>query len=143
MQHLTKNTLRWIAVFPGALIASIIALFPLHWLLYLKFADNGTILGFIELPQGTNISIEYVISPFVIAITFILIGSKIAPKFKFKTAIILAILYLLFAIGTIIFSIKNGIEISFGARTAGSLFGLFAGLFIIWKLEKTRCLKNE
>ena len=35
--------LRWVAILPGALIAGILSTFPLHWLLYIAFAHNGTI----------------------------------------------------------------------------------------------------
>ncbi len=40
-----KYWLRWIAVFPGALLAGLLATFPLHWILYFTLANGGTISG--------------------------------------------------------------------------------------------------
>ncbi|KKQ83436.1 MAG: hypothetical protein UT04_C0032G0015, partial [Candidatus Daviesbacteria bacterium GW2011_GWF2_38_7] len=91
--------LRWVAVLPGALIGGLLATFPLHWVLYLAFARNGSLFGFIELPLGSNIPVEYALTPFVIAVTFILVGDKIAPTHKFQTSIILTILLVSFFIG--------------------------------------------
>jgi len=128
--------LRWVAVLPGALIAGFLATFPLHWLLYLAFAHDGTILGFIELPPGANISIEYALYPFVIAIVFVLVGFEIAPMYKFRTAITLAVLYTMFAIGAFFLGVKSGVEMSFGARSAGPIIGLLVGLYIAKRKEK-------
>ena len=136
MQQNTKNLLRWIAIFPGALIAGFLATFPLHWILYLAFDHNGTLLGFIELPSGLNVSIEYFLTPFVIALVFVCVGFEIAPKYKLKTAIILVVLYVIFIIGVFILGMKSDMEISFNARTLGPIVGLLLGLFIVWKKSK-------
>jgi hypothetical protein len=124
---------------PGALIAGLLTTFPLHWLLYLA-AHDGTILGFIELPPGVNLnlSIEYMLYPFVIAIVFVLVGFKIAPMYKFRTAITLSVLYTMFAIGAFLLGMKRGVEISFGVRNAGPFIGLLIGLYIAKKEENNR-----
>ena len=54
MNESKKNLLRWIALLPGALIAGILATFPLHWVLSLKSSYDGTFLGFIELSPGRD-----------------------------------------------------------------------------------------
>jgi len=77
-----KYWFRWIAVLPGAMIASILSNFLLHGFLYFTFS----ILGVDIIP------IKRRLIPFVIAITFILIAFKIAPEFKFRSSIVLAIL---------------------------------------------------
>lgn len=136
MSESTKNLIRWIAILPGSLLAGFLATFPLHWILYLAFANNGTLLGFIELSQGSNISIEHFLSPFVIALIFIYVGFEIAPKHKLKTAVILAFLYILFIIGSVVLGIKSGIEVSLGIRSMGPVIGLLLGLFIVWQKSK-------
>ena len=125
-----KYWLRWLVVFPGALIAGFLATFPLHWMLYLAFAHEGTIFGFIELPPGANIPIEYALTPFVIAITFILVGREIAPDHKLKTSAILSALWIVFFIAVFIL-MPAKLEI----RGIGSIFGSLLGLFIVWKKE--------
>ena len=90
MEKSTKNLFRWVALLPGALIAGILATFPLHWVLSLKSSYDGTFLGFIELSPEVFITIERALSPFIIAIIFILVGAKIAPSNKLRTAVILA-----------------------------------------------------
>ena len=113
---------RWVAVLPGALIFGFLATFPLHWLLYFTLARGETI-------SGVNIRpIESMLTPFIFAIVFILVGVEIAPKYKFKTVIILTILYVSFVIGIIIF-------MSGYLKTNGilGLLGSFLGLYITWK----------
>ncbi|KKU91385.1 MAG: hypothetical protein UY22_C0043G0006 [Candidatus Amesbacteria bacterium GW2011_GWC1_48_10] len=127
--------LRWVAVLPGALIGGLLATFPLHWVLYLAFARNGSLFGFIELPLGSNIPVEYALTPFVIAVTFILVGDKIAPTHKFQTSIILTILLVSFFIGVLIFMPDQAyIQV----RGIGSPLGALLGLFISWKNSKRK-----
>jgi|GEM_PF-3528641 len=128
--------LRWVAVIPGALIAGLLATFTLHWILQLKSAYDGTILGFIELSPDAFATMERMLYPFVIAITFVLVGFKIAPTHKFKTAIVLVILYVVFAIGALIFATNSGLQLSLEARSAGPILGLLLGLFIVWWKSK-------
>jgi len=122
---------QWIIMLPGALIAGILSTFPLHWLLYFAFANNGTILGIVELPPGANISIEYALYPLIIALVFVLAGFEIAPSNNFKVAILLVVLYILFAISMYFLVMKSGAEIYFQMRSLGSVIGLLIGLYII------------
>ena len=135
--------LRWLAVLPGALIAGFLATFPLHWLLYFTLAKGETI-------SGVNIRpIEYAIYPFVIAIVFILVGAEIAPMYKFRTAIILAILYIISVIGVFFLGPKYGVYPFFEARSIGPVIGLLLGLYIVRRKEfvskklKLKALNNE
>jgi hypothetical protein len=116
--------LRWITVIPGALIFGFLATFPLHWFLYL----GEPILGFLELSPETKISIEYTLTPFVVAIVFILAGFEIAPKYKFQTSMILTILHVSFVISVIIF-MSGHLE----KRGILGLLGSFLGLYITWR----------
>jgi hypothetical protein len=133
MKKSINNLFRWIAVLPGSLIAGFLSTFPLHLLLYLLYAHNGTLFGFIELPEGSNLSIEHAIYPAVAAFIFILVGYKIAPRHKFVTSIVLAILYILFTIGLLLFAEKNNLGVSFEIRSIGPALGLLLGLFMVWR----------
>jgi hypothetical protein len=127
-----KNIIRGVALVPGAIIASYLVTFPLHWILYFKFANNGTLLGFIELPSRSDISIEHTIYPFIMAITFILVGKEIAPRHKFKTAVILSSMYIItWLICSIIVS-----EISL--RSILAVVGAVIGLYISKKQSSNK-----
>ena len=124
--------LRWIAVLPGAITISFLSTLPLHWILYIAFAKNGTFLGFIELPDGINTSIEYYVYPLVIAFVFIYSGYKIAPKHKFKTAIILFGIYLIIWLFVSVIALSgsgpNNLDMQFSGRTMLAFFGAIIGL---------------
>ena len=136
MRSATKNLIHWILVLPGALLAGVLATFPLHWILQLKSMD-GTFLGFIELPPEAFVTIEYALYPFVMVMVFIVAGAAIAPAYKFKTACTLAILYALFAVGTFMFAIKMGLQTSIGIRAAGPVIGILLGLLTVWQKNKS------
>ncbi len=128
MNQETKNVLRWVAVLPGALAAGFLATFPLHWMLYFTLAKGETI-------SGMNIDpIEYTIYPFVIAITFILAGFKIAPKHKFQTSAVLATLWIISFF--VIFIFASELEPKFGLRGVLSLAGALLGLYIALRQSK-------
>jgi len=126
--------LRWIAVLPGAILAGFLIIFPLHWLLYIAFAHNGTLLGLIELPQRSDIWIEQLISPFVMAITFISTGHYIAPKYKYKSAIALFTIYAILWLGGVIISSSKesfyGFDMQFSGKTVLAIVGAILGLYI-------------
>jgi small basic protein len=130
----------WIAVFPGAIIAGLLATFPLHWILYFTLANGETI-------SGVNIQpIEYLLYPFVVAITYILAGYQIAPESKFKTAVVLFGVYFFIWLAINVTSLFNGnvlgIDMQFSWRTILSLIGAAIGLYIAKILnKKTDCAK--
>ena len=135
MKKSTKNILRWIGVLPGAIICGFLATFPLHWALYSTLADGSFI-------SGVNIDpIEYALYPFVIAFTFIFAGFKIAPNYKFKTALILAVFWL--ALFATVFLIMPESEVELGIRSFGSLVGLCLGLYVVWKKSNTFKLDSK
>jgi len=139
-----KYWLTWVGVLPGALLAGALATFPFHWLLYAlnalglfdrNEADIGSVKFFVQL-FGNGVSykdLEYAFYPFVIAVTFIIAGYHIAPSNKFKTSVVLAILYSLFMVAAVLFAQANGLEPEVGVRTVGVLLGLLLGLFWAWK----------
>lgn len=129
---------RWLLVLPGGLVSGFLVLFPLHWLLLFLFSSNtepdiGSLRFFIGLFPNTNAtSIEYLIFPAVSAFFYIIGGAKIAPKYKFKTAIILFVLYLITWAIIAISVIINGNFLNapgqFSARTVLTLLGAILGL---------------
>jgi len=143
-----KYWLRWLVTLPGALLAGLFVTFPLHWILYFLFnkeeADLGSVKSFIQL-FGHGMSykdIEYILYPFVIALTFVLAGYKIAPKYKFKTAVVLFGIYTLVSLTLPFIAavlLKNrDIQIQFfSVRQISALLGAAIGLYISSIMNKT------
>ncbi len=136
-----KYYFRWILVLPGAIVGGFLATFPLHWLLYFIFSPSrepvlGSIKFFVNLfPSGMNLeSVEYLLSPFVVATTFIIVGYKIAPKHKFKTALVLFGIYTLTWLAISLISLWNN-NLSFSLRTALALIGAIVGLCEVKRQE--------
>jgi len=134
--HSSKKWLRWVAVLPGALGFGFLATFPLHWILYLKASGNWAILGFIELPATSWTSVEEAVYPFVIAIVYIMVGAWIAPTHKIKTSIVLAVLYVIFAVSIVLWGVSSGLQVSVGARIIGPIAGLLLGVYLVWQRHK-------
>lgn len=100
-----KNTLRWIAVLPGATIGTMLINFPIHWglyLLYNYFRRKGED-SLITTHDGENYltsvtsfeSIERTVLAFMNPLLFTVIAGNIAPKYKYVTSIIAAGVWLL------------------------------------------------
>lgn len=123
-----RNILLWVSVLPGAILGGFSMTFPLHWVLYGTLVSGSVV-------SGVNIEpIERFLSPFIIALGFVLIGSHIAPAHKLKTAIVLTIVYIISFISVfIIMYDKATLEL----RGVGALIGVCLGLFIVWKKYKT------
>lgn len=94
---------RWLAVLPVAAFAAIAVLFPLHIVLYQTLTGSGIVVPYPELP-------ERLIGPAISSFTFIWIGSRIAPTQKFKAAIALLLIFLLF-VGVSLYFAITGTEI--------------------------------
>ena len=80
MKEKLNYWLRWLAVLPGALLASVVSSFVLHWSLYYFFKE------FIQPYPETP---ERILIPLVMTSVFILTGNYIAPKYKNTISIIL------------------------------------------------------
>lgn len=133
MRSSLKYWLCWISVLPGAIILALLSTFPLHLILYMAYAKNGTLFGIIELPQGANNTIEFFLYPALIAAVFVYASYKIAPKYKFKVALIFFIFYALAwsIVSFLALSNKsvNNLNLQFSGRTIFALVGAFFGLF--------------
>lgn len=74
--------LRWLAVMPGAVLAGLLATIPLHFVLYQTLTGSGIVDPYPEFP-------ERLLTPFVVCLGFVWSGARIAPEYKFETAITL------------------------------------------------------
>lgn len=134
-----KYWLRWILVIPVGLISGLLATFPLHWILLILFsnqqeADLGSLKFFIEIFGGRVDAtyLEYILYPAVIAYFFIYIGYKIAPKHKFKTALLLFGIYVGALLITNLFVLTGSLQgYFFSWRTALALLGAGLGLLTV------------
>jgi hypothetical protein len=147
MSRKISNIARWIILLPAAVTAALLSTFPLHWLLYLKFARNGTFLGMIELPPNSNLTIEYLLYPCVMAVVFVWSGYKIAPTHKFKAAIALFGLYVTVWLGIVVFTLAGGnignTPANFGVRTVLALIGSGVGLYLAKHENKQDKAKSQ
>lgn len=127
----SRYWLRWLAVLPGAILAGILALFPLHWALYL------TLISFVrpypDLP-------ERVLTPLVIGAVFIWAGSRIAPQYRVETAVGLFGLWMALLVAVVYLSLSDGTFMGRRPYFQGSrivpvaaLVGGFVGLYIVRK----------
>src|SRR6185437_3656256 len=89
-----NRVLRWLAVVPGALLCVFVVMFLFHWVVMFSYAhgehyDNRTLLAALE-PQTH----EFFVRAFIVPFVFIAAGAKIAPKLRFRVAVVLAFLLL-------------------------------------------------
>jgi len=94
------QVLRWLGIIPGAFLCTLLVMFPIHWVVMLiqlfgrsREGDFISIDGknpLAAIPPEMLERFGYALfTPFVI----IIVGAKIAPKFKFPTGIALAVLW--------------------------------------------------
>ena len=129
--------LRWLSVFHGALASGFLATFPLHWVLQFIFTTArgeepalGSLRFFLNLLHLDNAnSVEYLLYPAIIATTFIIVGYKIAPRYKFKTAVVLFGIYTITWIVISLITLFDGVDKQFSVRTILALMGAILGLY--------------
>jgi hypothetical protein len=133
--------LRWIAVLPGAIIAAVLSLFPLHILLYLVFTRFVEVYP--EMP-------ERILAPAILSGVFIWVGSKISPAYKLETAVVLFGIWM-FLVGGFVFLTFFGSEFYGGQlyfQYGGipvfmSVIGSIVGLFVAWSERKKEANNNS
>ncbi|MGH7234000.1 MAG: hypothetical protein ACREF7_00945 [Candidatus Saccharimonadales bacterium] len=102
-----KDIARWIAVLPGSVVCSIAATFPIHWgvLLINYLLSHRGYITYFPLPTLSINVIEFYAYALFVPFIVIAVGAKIAPKYKFKIGVTLAILFgvlIGYGIGTIL-----------------------------------------
>lgn len=130
-----KYWLSWIGVLPISLIAGVLVTFPVHWILYrtLSGGDSPFITPYPELP-------EKILQPFFTALVIVWVASQIAPQHQFKTAVIIATLWIFGAGGAFILGYlgyhSDNVQLNL---TAGGLpiimgvVGAVVGLYLVKK----------
>lgn len=130
-----KYWLRWIGLLPISLVAGALITFPIHWVLYgiLSGGDSPFITPYPELP-------EKILTPLFTALVIVWVASQVAPEHKFKTAVILGILWIFVAGGAFILGYLGihfeNVQLSL---TAGGLpiimgvVGAVVGLYLVKK----------
>ena len=102
-----KPILRWILVFPAALLGLILSPFVLHWVLYSILTGSGLI----EPYPGTP---ERVLTPMAAALGFVLSGAHTAPTRKFGTSLVLAGAFTLLTASAALLAVA---EVNIGGKT--------------------------
>jgi len=128
------QVLRWIAVLPGSLLIALLALFPLHWILYIVLTKFVEVYP--EMP-------ERILAPAVLSGIFVWVGSRISPAYKFETSVVLFGIWMFLIGGVVFLTIGDGDW--FGGRlyfqgggvpTIMAIVGAIVGLFAA-RLEQT------
>jgi len=129
------NTLRWIAVIPAGYIGGFLLTFPFHWLLQIKMLlGSDTLFGILELNPSDFDRFEIFLTPFIIAMGFVWIGSYVAPSKKKMTAIVLAAVHIAGIL--LIFTLTE--YASFELRTLFSIIGAVVSVYIVGHTEVQR-----
>jgi len=132
----THQFLRWLAVLPGALLAGVIVMFPIHWTaMYIHHFGAGEPLvttddgrGFLQsLPTETLERFGYAL---FLPGTIIYVGACIAPRFHFATALALTAMLLSLVSYLLLHLSSTGLHI------ADSTFRLVVTAFF-WLLSVT------
>lgn len=135
MRHKVIDWLRWLAVIPGGLVAAVLMSFPLHLVLYSS-------LFYIVKPYPE--APERILMSFVMAISFIVVGAYIAPKYKWETVVALFGV-LIFVLGGFVYLALAGIPVAGqqlylqygGVSIMMAFFGAIAGLgFGYFKIKR-------
>ncbi len=128
-----KHLLRWVAILPGAMLGSVIVLFPIHWMLiFWIFPHDGKyFLDMIWFPdKKVDVAhIEDTLAPFLLVVISTFIGAEIAPKYKITVACVLSGMWLIYS--TYLFWSSGGQD-TLEIKTAGGVLGLFIGPIIVW-----------
>lgn len=112
-----KQTLRWLAVLPGALLAGLIVTFPVHWAaMFIHHFGAGE--PTITTEEGVGLlqslpleSLERFGHALFVPGTIITVGARIAPKFHFATAIVLTALFIGLMSLLFVYLASNGMHI--------------------------------
>ncbi|HEU0173446.1 MAG TPA: hypothetical protein VFV58_04230 [Blastocatellia bacterium] len=123
--------LRWLAVLPGAVLASVIALIPLHFILYRTLSNF--VEPYPELP-------ERLLTPFAVCLGFVWSGARIAPGYKFETATVLFGLIMIPLGGFVFLSLFGerwmGQQLSVKGYGAAPALGFVGGLVAVYLIKR-------
>ncbi len=118
---------RWIAVFPAALISAL----SVRWIVLLIHSDPEHTLPGIHVR-----TLEYSLVAFFLPLTFVLVGTAVAPRHKFKSGIVLACLWVVLAIGSSVLSTRLGSQIVWSTVPLSSMLALAALIIALIKVRR-------
>jgi len=130
-----KYWLWWIGVLPISLLAGLLVDFPVHWFLYrtLSGGDNPFITPYPELP-------ERILAPFLRALVIVWLGSLIAPEHKFKTAVILATLWIFGAVVSFVLGYlgfhTDSVQLNLTAGGLPVIMGVVGAVFGLYLVKR-------
>ena len=125
-----KKVGRWVAVLPGAVLAALIVMFPIHWVILLTYGIGGNIIvGFLGVDTAERLVVAFV-TPFVI----VRVGARISPSRRMETAIGLAVATALLLGAGYMFvftspTFAGWYSLHYGATPVLNLAGLAVGLY--------------
>ena len=104
------QVLRWLGILPGAFLCVFLVTFPIHWtVMLIQILGRSDNDAFISINGKTLIAavppemLERFGYAFFAPLVMIIVGTIIAPRFKFQTSIVLAILWgIIFGAGMIL-----------------------------------------
>jgi hypothetical protein len=117
---MVKYWLRWLAVLPGAVLAGMLALFPLRYVVYTTL--SSWIEPYPELP-------ERLLTQFVIACVFVWAGGRIAPDRKIETSVVLLCIWIFLSGGFTFLAISGDQMVM--QNMALRIGGVFLGVYPI------------
>ncbi|HWO93241.1 MAG TPA: hypothetical protein VNL92_00585, partial [Dehalococcoidia bacterium] len=82
---------RWVAVLPAAVLSVLLVSFPIHWavLAITTGANDDGVLGITDLQPET---LERLVIAFFGPMAYVVVGAKVAPKHRLRTAVVLIVL---------------------------------------------------
>lgn len=129
------ETLRWIAVLPAALLSGLLVTFPIHWIvLLIGLVDNPnesviTVNGKGLLASINPATLERFGYALFVPIAALTAGAMVAPRFKFQTGIVLAVLWGMLLGAAITLALSRGpFEWKMLLALCVGAAGLFCGL---------------
>jgi hypothetical protein len=142
--------MRWILVLPGSVVSAILVMFPIHWVVMLiqlfgKADDDAfvTIDGKTLLAAIPPEILERFGYALFVPMVLIICGAEIAPRFKFQTGIILAMLLVALCAFSIGYSFEK-IEMSQLRWVVTIILWIVSytyGLYGAYKAHKKHCNK--
>ncbi len=135
------QVLRWFAVLPGAIMCAFLATFPIHWgVMLIQLFGNSSDDSFVSIDGKTPLAaipsemLERFGYALFTPIILIIIGAKIAPKYKAQTGIAITVLWALGFGAALTMTIFQRpyigwswprIAITFALGVAGAAIGLY------------------
>lgn len=133
------RVLRWFGVLPGAILAMVMAAFPIHWVILLLTVMSGPDP---EVPVLVDlvapVTLERFALNFAFPAIFVAAGARIAPDHRIETSRVLAgcwvagfLFLVIFAATQVQFTVTGLGWLEVGINCVLQVFGLVAGLTYI------------